>query len=66
MLRRRKAYQNAMRRQLVAAVEEITGRRVLAFLSDNHIDPDYAVESFVLAPGASPAVIEPDVEGSAG
>jgi uncharacterized protein YbcI len=66
VLRSRKGYQNAMRGQLVAAVEDITGRRVLVFLSDNHIDPDYAVESFVLAPVASPAVSEPDVEGSAG
>ena len=28
----------------------ITGRTVLAFLSDNHMDPDIAVESFVLVP----------------
>jgi uncharacterized protein YbcI len=34
----------------VAGVEEITGRKVMAFLSDNHIDPDVAVESFVLHP----------------
>lgn len=44
----RKAYQNTMARDLVAAVEEITGRKVIAFLSDNHIDPDIAIESFVL------------------
>jgi hypothetical protein len=31
-------------------VEELTGRKVLAFLSDNHLDPDVAVESFVLSP----------------
>jgi hypothetical protein len=35
---------------LVASVEEITGRKVVAFLSDNHITPDYAIESFVLEP----------------
>jgi uncharacterized protein YbcI len=44
----RKAYQNAMRDDLVAGVEEITGRKVVAFLSDNHMNPDIAVESFVL------------------
>jgi uncharacterized protein YbcI len=52
VLANRKAYQNAMGPDLVACVEEISGRKVLAFLSDNHIDPDYAVESFVLAPRA--------------
>jgi len=46
----RKAYQNTMRADLIAAVERLTGRTVLAFLSDNHVDPDIAVESFVLAP----------------
>jgi uncharacterized protein YbcI len=46
----RRAYQQTMRHELVAGVEEITGRRVIAFLSANHIDPDVAIESFVLAP----------------
>ena len=46
----RKAYQTTMRRDLVAGVEQITGRKVIAFLSDNHIDPDIAIESFVLEP----------------
>jgi uncharacterized protein YbcI len=46
----RKAFQRTMASQLIAAVERHSGRRVMAFLSDNHIDPDVAVESFVLAP----------------
>jgi uncharacterized protein YbcI len=50
VLATRKQYQLTMRDDLVAAVEQITGRRVLAFLSDNHIDPDVAVETFVLEP----------------
>jgi uncharacterized protein YbcI len=50
VLANRKAYQNAMGTDLIASVEEISGRKVVAFLSDNHIEPDYAVESFVLAP----------------
>lgn len=50
VLRMRKAYQTTMREDLVAAVEMLTERRVVAFLSDNHIDPDVAIESFVLAP----------------
>jgi uncharacterized protein YbcI len=36
--------------ELSAAIEQISGRKVLAFLSDNHIEPDCAVESFVLVP----------------
>jgi uncharacterized protein YbcI len=50
----RKAFQRTMRTDLVAGVEAITGRTVIAFLSDNHIDPDFAVETFILAP-QSPA-----------
>ncbi len=55
VLETRKAYQRTMREDLVAAVETITGREVAAFLSDNHIDPDVAVESFVLKPAPGPA-----------
>jgi uncharacterized protein YbcI len=46
----RKAYQRTMGPQLVAAVEELSGRKVMAFLSDNHVEPDIAVESFVMMP----------------
>ena len=31
-------------------IEELTGRKVIGFMSDNHIDPDLAVEVFVLEP----------------
>jgi uncharacterized protein YbcI len=50
VLTTRKAYQDAMGADLIAAVEARSGRAVLAFLSANHIDPDVAVESFVLHP----------------
>ncbi|MEA2283425.1 MAG: hypothetical protein QOK21_4032 [Solirubrobacteraceae bacterium] len=46
----RKAYQATMRAELVAGIENITGRRVIAFFSDNHIDPDMAIEAFALEP----------------
>ena len=49
----RRHYQETMRRELVAAVEKHTGRNVIAFMSDNHIDPDYAIEAFILEPPAS-------------
>jgi uncharacterized protein YbcI len=51
VLRARRAYQETMATDLTEAVERITGRHVLAFLSANHVDPDIAVETFVLAPG---------------
>jgi uncharacterized protein YbcI len=40
-------------------IEELTGRKVIGFMSDNHIDPDLAVEVFVLEPLAQPAPHEP-------
>jgi uncharacterized protein YbcI len=61
VLANRKAYQNAMGPDLIACVEEASGRKVAAFLSDNHIDPDYAVESFVLAPRAGGTAGEQNV-----
>ena len=50
VLTMRKAFQITMRDVLVGGVEEILGRRVIAFLSDNHAEPDVAVEVFLLAP----------------
>ena len=50
VLSMRKAFQGTMRDDLISGVEEILGRRVIAFMSDNHIDPDVAAEVFLLAP----------------
>ncbi len=50
VLTMRKAFQGTMGQDLIDGVEEILGRKVIAFMSDNHIDPDAAVEVFVLAP----------------
>jgi uncharacterized protein YbcI len=44
----RRKFQKTMRNDLVAAVEELGGRKVVAFMSDNTIEPDMALESFVL------------------
>jgi uncharacterized protein YbcI len=52
VLETRKAFQDAMRTELIRAVEEVVGRKVVAFLSANHLDPDVAIESFVLADDA--------------
>ena len=44
----RGTYQESMRSELVAIVERLTGRKVAAFMSSNHVNPDVAIESFVL------------------
>jgi uncharacterized protein YbcI len=46
----RKSFQKTMRGELVSGIEELTGRRVIAFMSDNHLDPDMGMEAFILAP----------------
>ncbi|MEN3342367.1 MAG: hypothetical protein V7644_1771 [Actinomycetota bacterium] len=49
----RQIFQQAMREQFSEAVEQITGRRVIAFMSQVHFEPDMAAEIFVLEPLAS-------------
>jgi uncharacterized protein YbcI len=46
----RNEFQDAMRPRFTAAVEELTGRRVFAFLSQVGVDPDVAAEIFWLVP----------------
>lgn len=48
----RQLFQQAMRPAFVAAVEEITGRKVVQFMSQVAFDPDMAAEIFVLQPAA--------------
>jgi uncharacterized protein YbcI len=48
-LESRRAYQRLMREDAASAIEDLTGHRVAAFLSDHSIDPDVAIEAFVLA-----------------
>ena len=50
MLDLRRRWQRVMQADLSREIEELTGRKVIGFMSDNHIDPDLAVEVFVLEP----------------
>ncbi len=57
----RREYQEAIREEASDKIAQITGRNVLAMMSTNHLDPDLAVELFVLdgpreshLPGAAP------------
>jgi uncharacterized protein YbcI len=44
----RRTFQETMRPALVEAVESLTQRRVLSFMSANDVDPDAAAEIFLL------------------
>lgn len=46
--RTRHLFQEAMEADFREAVERLTGRRVIAFISGNHLVPDIAVELFIL------------------
>jgi len=46
----RRRWQRVMETELRSSIEDLTGRTVIGFMSDNHIDPDLAVEVFVLEP----------------
>jgi uncharacterized protein YbcI len=49
----RNAFQLAMRERFSTAVEEIMERKVIAFMSQVHFEPDLAAEVFVLQPHAN-------------
>ena len=46
----RRRWQRVMQADLSREIKQLTGRKVIGFMSDNHIDPDLAVEVFVLEP----------------
>ena len=50
VMQMRRRFQDTMKHELIAAVTAHTGRVVEAFLSDNAVDPDVAVEIFILRP----------------
>jgi uncharacterized protein YbcI len=58
VLATREACQNAMKPDLVDAVERLSGRSTIALLSQNHIDPDVAITAFVLAPRTNGAHVD--------
>jgi uncharacterized protein YbcI len=46
----RSAFQSAMQNKFIAAVERLSGRQVMTFISNHHVGPDLEVEVFILAP----------------
>jgi uncharacterized protein YbcI len=53
VLETRQQVQRMMREDALAIVESAFDRKVIAFMSDNHAEPDMAAELFVLEPEAA-------------
>lgn len=51
----RRVFQGKFREDAIEIVQDLTGRKVKCFLSDHAIDPDVAIEAFVLEPGTEQA-----------
>jgi uncharacterized protein YbcI len=59
----RNAFQDAMQDKFISAVEHLSGRHVLAFVSNHHVGPDIEIELFFLAPGELTYPRTPTVDG---
>jgi uncharacterized protein YbcI len=46
----RSEFQSAMQHKFIDAVQRLSGRDVLAFISNQHVGPDMEIELFMLAP----------------
>jgi uncharacterized protein YbcI len=53
----RRSFQMAMEQHFTAVVEEATDRKVIAYMSQIHQNPDLAVEIFVLEPVEGPLAL---------
>jgi uncharacterized protein YbcI len=58
----RRSFQQAMEDGFRRVIEDATGRKVIAYMSSIHVDPDLAVELFVLEPVEEPATAETSAE----
>jgi len=50
----RNAFQTAMQDKFINTVQKLSGRRVLAFVSNHHVGPDIEIELFLLVPNGTP------------
>jgi len=50
----RSAFHNAMEYKFVDAIERLSGRKVMTFMSDHHVGPDIEIELFMLTPQETP------------
>jgi uncharacterized protein YbcI len=44
----RSAFQDTMQQRFIDSIERLSGREVLAFISNSHVGPDLEIELFVL------------------
>jgi uncharacterized protein YbcI len=58
----RRIFQETMQGQFTAIVEQATRRKVIAYMSQVHSDPDMAVELFMLEPAQTSVVAEHELE----
>lgn len=58
----RRSFQLAMENRFKAVIEDALGRKVRAYVSQVHTDPDVAVELFMLEPAGQPARVEYELE----
>ena len=49
----RNAFQTAMQDKFINTVQKLSGRRVLAFVSNHHVGPDVEIELFLLVPNGT-------------
>ena len=55
----RSAFQTAMQHKFISAVERLSGRDVLSFISDHHVGPDIEIELFMLKALDSETTVPP-------
>jgi uncharacterized protein YbcI len=55
----RSAFQVAMQHKFVSVVERLSGREVLAFMSNQHVGPDIEIEIFLLRPSVAELAFSP-------
>ena len=58
----RRSFQGAMEERFKQVVEEATGRKTSAYMSQIHSNPDVALEVFILEPGSYPLLDQHEVE----
>jgi uncharacterized protein YbcI len=59
----RMIFQDVMIERFRTVVEEVTGRKVIAFMSGNQQDPDMICEVFILSPSSLFKDVDPDLPG---
>jgi uncharacterized protein YbcI len=70
VLEMRRDFQRVMKERYSAMIEQLTGRKVLAFLSQAHIEPDLTIEMFLMdapVPGfGALELVDPSAPGDPG